>query len=176
MIFYHYTPSNHIHEIRDAGVINTTESNLHHEIVHYGPDVVWLFKEPLGDKIPKMMKATRRFKDGSVIVVDKSQWEITVDLPPEEVIRADKFFKRFHSDDPSYADLLLNALELAGGSKAKTWYVIQRPIPSEEWVFTRERPHQNRITMNDGVTVSPREIIVEQTTPRTINPPPCKLG
>ena len=166
MIFYHYTGSHHIDAIQETQVLQTTESNLHHEIEHYGPDVVWLFKEPLGDKTPEMMKAKAQLS-GATVFLDKAQYEIKVDLPPSEVMRADKFFKRFH-DDLNYAELLLRALEKTGGSKAKTWYVIQRPIPSEEWVGIKERPHHNRVTRYDGFTVRPRKINIETTPPPMI--------
>tara|TARA_R110000824_G_scaffold238121_5_gene426880 strand:+ start:1700 stop:2188 length:489 start_codon:yes stop_codon:yes gene_type:complete len=157
MIFYHYTPSNHIDEIRESQVIKTTESNLHIEIEHYGPDVVWLFKEPLGDSIPNMMKASRRIR-GATLIIDKAQWEITVDLPQSEVIRADKFFKKHN------AEWLLPYLEEAGGSKAKTWYVIQRPIPSEEWVGIKERNPQNRVIKDDGQVLRPKSIKVKKAS------------
>ena len=156
MIFYHYTGSHHIDEIQETQVLRPTESNLHHEIAHYGPDVVWLFKEPLGDKTPVMMQSKVQV-DGATIFLDKAQYEIKVDLPPSEVMRADKFFKKFH-DNRKYAEFLLQSLEKTGGSKSKTWYVIQRPIPSEEWVGIKERKHNNRVTRSDGFTFRPSAI------------------
>ena len=163
MIFYHYTGSHHIDEIQETQVLRPTESNLHHEIAHYGPDVVWLFKEPLGDKTPVMMQSKVQV-DGATIFLDKAQYEIKVDLPPSEVMRADKFFKKFH-DDLNYAELLLRALEKAGGSKSKTWYVIQRPIPSEEWVGIKARKHNNRVTRSDGFTFRPSAINFQTSMP-----------
>ena len=163
MIFYHYTGSHHIDAIQETQVLQTTESNLHHEIEHYGPDVVWLFKEPLGDKTPEMMKAKAQLS-GATVFLDKAQYEIKVDLPPSEVMRADKFFKKFH-DNRKYAEFLLQSLEKTGGSKSKTWYVIQRPIPSEEWVGIKERKHNNRVTRSDGFTFRPSAINFQTSMP-----------
>ena len=163
MIFYHYTGSHHIDEIQETQVLRPTESNLHHEIAHYGPDVVWLFKEPLGDKTPVMMQSKVQV-DGATIFLDKAQYEIKVDLPPSEVMRADKFFKKFH-DNRKYAEFLLQSLEKTGGSKSKTWYVIQRPIPSEERVGIKERKHNNRVTRSDGFTFRPSAINFQTSMP-----------
>ena len=151
--YYHYTSMVHIKEIREYGIIKTTESNVSMEEEHAGPDVVWLFKEPLS-VVPRMMYAPllmgadkmnqqglgirqtdneeleRRFMG---VWVPKTAVEITVSLPRDEVIRADKFLKK-HKADPVWIEVLEN-----GNPKFSKQFVITREITEEEITGTQFR-------------------------------------
>jgi hypothetical protein len=127
MIFYHYTCGQHLPKIMKDRFLKTTESNVSMLQPRSGPDVVWLFKKPLSNKVCKMLQ--------TVGGVDKSRIQFTVDLPRDEVLRSDKFFKK-HKADKHW----IKMLEEVGGSRSKDWYVIDRRIPSTEWaeVYDRE--------------------------------------
>ena len=59
----------------------------------------------------------------------------SVDLPANEVKRADKFFKKHNTPE-----WWIKILERAGGSsKVKDWYVIERPVLSNEWKEIKDR-------------------------------------
>ena len=137
--YYHYTSMVHIKEIREYGIIKTTESNVSMEEEHAGPDVVWLLKKPLTGQVPEMLTGRAEIS-GRPFGIDKSRICITVDLPPTEVQRADKFWKK-HKVEQWWADRLSS---LGGKSKVKDWYVILRNIPSEEWVEIGDRYNQNQ--------------------------------
>ncbi len=139
MIFYHYTCVEHLEKIIDDGFLKTSESNVSPSEEHAGPDVVWLLKKPLTGQVPEMLTGRAEIS-GRPFGIDKSRICITVDLPPTEVQRADKFWKK-HKVEQWWADRLSS---LGGKSKVKDWYVILRNIPSEEWVEIGDRYNQNQ--------------------------------
>ena len=134
MIFYHYTCIEHIEEIFSDGFLKVGEANISPVEVHLQPDVVWLFKKPWVGQVPKMLS-------GRTPGIDKTRICIKVDVPMEEVQRADKFWKKF--DTP---DWWIKALEGCGGkTNSKDWYVISRNIPSTEWVEVKDRYSNQKI-------------------------------
>ena len=139
MIFYHYTSEPHLEIIQEAGVIKTTESNVSSAKEHAGPDVVWLFREPLKGPTPKMLITSIDVKIGT-LYLDKSKIQMQVDVPEHEVQRADKFFKKMGAD-PQW----IEHLEYMGQSKKKKWYVISRNIPKSEWREVTIRPEASDI-------------------------------
>ena len=136
MIFYHYTCIEHIEEIFSDGFLKASEANISPVEAHIKPDVVWLFKKPWVGQAPKMLSGSDSFS-----AVDKTRICITVDVPMEEVQRADKFWKRF--DTP---DWWIKALVKCGGkTNSKDWHVITRNIPSTEWIEVRDRYSNQKI-------------------------------
>ena len=144
MIFYHYTSEPHLEIIQEEGIIRTTESNVSGTEEHIGPDVVWLFKEPLRGPTPQMLISAIDVKIGT-LYLDKSKIEIQVDVPDHEVRRADKFFKKLGAD-PQW----IQHLEEMGQSKKKKWYVITRNIPQVEWNNVTIRPEASDILADYG--------------------------
>tara|TARA_R100000306_G_C4318326_1_gene113776 strand:+ start:80 stop:550 length:471 start_codon:yes stop_codon:yes gene_type:complete len=139
MIFYHYTCIEHIEEIFSDGFLKASEANISPVEAHIKPDVVWLFKKPWVGQAPKMLSGSDSFS-----AVDKTRICITVDVPMEEVQRADKFWKRF--DTP---DWWIKALEKCGGkTNSKDWHVITRNIPSTEWIEVRDRYSNQKINVS----------------------------
>lgn len=116
---------------------------------HAGPDVVWLFDEPL-KLVPKMLytpllighqenetppptiEEQQRMFTG--VWVPKTQVEIEVQLNRNEVQRADKFLKK-HKIEPQW----LSNLETIGGMKFTKQYVIPRAILGAEIKSYRTR-------------------------------------
>jgi len=139
MIFYHYTSEPHLEQIQEEGVIKTSESNVSATEEHAGPDVVWLFKEPLKGPTPRMLITNVNLKFGT-LALDKSKVQIQVNLPDHEVKRADKFFRKLGAD-PQW----IRQLEEMGQSKKKKWYVITRDIPQSEWESVTIRPEASDI-------------------------------
>jgi len=127
MIFYHYTSEPHLEQIQKEGLIKASESNVSFTTEHVGPDVVWLFREPLKGTTPHMLITQIKLKFG-VLYLDKSKVQIQVNLPEHEVQRADKFLRKQGADA-----LWIKCLEKIGQSKQKKWFVIQRDIPQSEW-------------------------------------------
>jgi len=139
MIFYHYTSEPHLEQIQEEGVIKANESNVSATKEHAGPDVVWLFKEPLKGPTPRMLITNVNLKFAT-LALDKSKVQIQVNLPDHEVKRADKFFKKLGAD-PQW----IKQLESVGQSKNKKWYVITRDIPQKEWESVTIRPEASDI-------------------------------
>ena len=139
MIFYHYTSEPHLEKIQEDGSIKASESNISAAIKQAGPDVVWLFKEPLRGPTPTMLLTKINVKLG-LLHLDKSKIQIQVNLPEHEVQRADKFLRKHGADD-----LWIKRLEEVGQSKRKKWYVIQRDIPQSEWGDITIRPEASDI-------------------------------
>ena len=130
MIFYHYTCIEHIKEIFSDGFLKAGEANISPVEANLQPNVVWLFKKPWVGQVPKMLAGTPPYQ-----AIDKTRICIKIDVPAEEVQRADKFWKKF--DTP---DWWIKALEECGGkTNSKDWYVITRNVPSKEWVEVRDR-------------------------------------
>ena len=103
MIFYHYTCIEHIKNIFSDGFLKASEANISPVEARLQPDVVWLFKKPWVGQVPQMLS-------GVTPGIDKTRICIKVDVPAEEVQRADKFWKKF--DTP---DWWIKALESGGG-------------------------------------------------------------
>ena len=136
MIFYHYTCIEHIKEIFSDGFLKVGEANISPVEAHLQPDVVWLFKKPWVGQVPKMLAGNSPYQ-----AIDKTRICIKIDVPVEEVQRADKFWKKF--DTP---DWWIKALEECGGkTNSKDWYVMTRNIPSIEWVEVRDRYSNQKI-------------------------------
>ena len=177
MIFYHYTCLEHLEEIVGSGYLKLCESNavppsyvvdtpdglaVTQEYVEakeagdlptddnamQGPTVVWLFKKPVTGRGPTMLQSqSMAYINGQYIpvTVDKTRVEITVDVPADEVQRADKFFKKHKTPE-----WWLKILEAAGGSsKLRDWYVIERIVPSEEWLEIKDR-YNNKDAIKQG--------------------------
>lgn len=117
MRLYHYTSLMHWRSIKRDGYIDVTESNVDILRDHAGPDVVWLTNESY-DSTPPMLAS----------IVDKTAVRILVEVPDDEVHRADTWMLE-HGADPEWIAIL----ERAGGSSATTWYVVERPIHHDEW-------------------------------------------
>jgi len=127
MIFYHYTSEPHLEKIQEEELIRVGESNISSTEEHAGPDVIWLFKEPLRGPTPNMLICPVDLKFATLFL-DKSKIQMQVNVPEHEVQRADKFFKKLGVDSQ-----WIQQLEYVGQSKKKKWYVIQRDIPKSEW-------------------------------------------
>ena len=133
----------HIPNIIADGVIKTSESNVSPHEYGVGPDVVWLFKKPIKNKlVPQMLTTTANVGGNQKsIPVDKSKIYIKVNLDPSEVQRADKFWKK-----NNVAEWWVKKMEgLGGASKSKDWYVIQRNIDISEWVEIGDRYNSTQI-------------------------------
>lgn len=120
---YHFTTTLHLSSILDEGVLRTTESNVSLRRTHAGPDVVWLTSNP----------TCRPMKEwGRNGLADKGAVRFTVDVPASEVHRWHDWAKRRGMSEQTIA-----ALAEVGGSRS--WWVIERPIPGDEWaevIFT----------------------------------------
>jgi len=151
--YYHYTTRVHNATIEECGFLKLSESNVSMEEAHLGPDVVWLFKEPL-TVVPLMMYSplmlnanevntegvgVRQLTDNDLqrmfmgMWVPKTEIEITVSLPRDEVVRADKFLKK-HNADPDWIKNLEH-----GTTKMSKQYVITREVMAEEFIEIRFR-------------------------------------
>jgi len=157
MIFYHYTSEPHLEKIQEEGIIKAGESNVSAIKEHAGPDVVWLFKEPLKGPTPRMLIVPIDLKFGT-LYLDKSKMQIQVNVSEHEVRRADKFFKKLGAD-PQW----VKSLEDAGQSKKKKWYVIPRDILQSEWENITVRPEASDIIKEFGTGKTQRIGHVEGT-------------
>jgi len=134
MIFYHYTCIEHIEKIFSDGFLKVSEANISPIKARIQPDVVWLFKKPWVGRVPQMLS-------GVTPGTDKTRICIKVDVPMEEVQRADKFWKKLNTPE-----WWIKALEEGGGkTSSKDWYVITRNIPSTEWIDVRDRYSNQKI-------------------------------
>lgn len=115
MQLYHYTHRDHLATILMTRFLKVTESNISFHAEHAGPDVVWLTDQDN----PRFL--------GSMLthVWDKTSVRITVDVPDAHHWPT---WSRAHgiSEDTYRA--------LARKGMPKTWYVVERPIRSVEWV------------------------------------------
>ena len=149
MIFYHYTCMEHLDKIIDSGYLKLSESNISPEEEKAGPGVVWLVKKRITGKAPSMLTSRAVLSSGGKLVpvtIDKSRVEITVDLSSEEVQRSDKFFRKHKS--PTW---WVEALEDYTNSKARDWYVIERTIPSEEWIEIKDRYNEQDVIKTNSI-------------------------
>ena len=141
MIFYHYTCLEHLETIVNSGYLKLCQSNVNpppEEATEDTPQVVWLLKKPLVGKTPDMLVSQGYANvDGRNVPVriDKSRVEIIVNVPQEDVQRADKFFRKNNTPE-WWIKVLENA---SGGTKVKEWYVVERTVGQEEWVEINDR-------------------------------------
>jgi len=169
--YYHYTTQVHCDDIQDCGTINPVESNVSMMKEHAGPDVVWLFNEPL-KAVPKMMytplmighqeegtppptiEEQQRMFTG--VWVPKTQVEIEVQLNRNEVQRADKFLKK-HKIEAQW----MSTLETGGGMKFTKQYVIPRAI-----LDTEIKSYRTREDLMQQRTYSYRDLHGRETVKR----------
>ena len=121
-ILYHYTSPIHVPMILDSGFLKVTESNVSFDIENAAPQVVWLTPKTL-IRPPKYLAT----------IVDKTAFRFVV--APADAQRSDKWLR--HNGASSEQIRLLESS--GGGTKAATWYVVARPIPSEEWLGLEKR-------------------------------------
>lgn len=119
---YHYTSPYHVPLILETAVLEVTESNVSFAIENAAPQVVWLTPETL-IRPPRYLAS----------IVDKTAYRFVV--APADAQRSDKWLRRNGASSEQ-----IGLLESSGGgSKATTWYVVARPIPSEEWLGLEKR-------------------------------------
>ena len=121
-VLYHYTSPVHVPMILDSGFIDVTESNVSFAIENAAPQVVWLTPEIL-IRPPRYLAS----------IVDKTAYRFVVAVADAQ--RSDKWLRRNGASSEQ-----IGLLESSGGgTKATTWYVVARPIPSEEWLALEKR-------------------------------------
>ena len=120
---YHYTSEFHWPSIDASGEIYTTESNVSMTTAGAGPDVVWLTNQVLTTPPPYLRS-----------VVDKTAVRIHVIVPRGEIHRADRWL-RSHGASADW----IATLEHAGGARASTWFVVERPVTRSEWAEVLHR-------------------------------------
>lgn len=118
---YHYTSPLHLNWIVQSGFLKVVESNVSIQEERAGKDVVWLTDQEYW-RSPKMLQG----------VVDKTAVRFTVDAPDAQ--RADKWLRN-NGATPETIEIL----EKSGGASAKTWYVVEHPIPSSAWLSVEYR-------------------------------------
>ena len=176
MKFYHYTTKAHYQEILDCGYLKLTESNVSPEKEHAGPDVVWLFKEPIKNdrEIPHMLIGEITLGGMPVGATSKTDFEFIVDLSLEEVTRADKWFKKQKADRD-----WITALEENGGCKFTKQYVIERTVNTEDWLEVNERKDLQKTVVFNTVEKQEEDTIsmeIPNVSPKDIELLEKKLG
>jgi hypothetical protein len=122
--YLHYTTRDHLIDIQSDGFLKLVESNVSLETPHAGPDVVWLFSDPL-KSVPKMLLAPlMRGAAWTGYMVSKAHVELEITLEKSEVTRADKFLKKHGANAED-----IKRLEAAGGYKFIKQYVTTERIP-----------------------------------------------
>jgi len=163
MKFYHYTTKDHHKEILDSGNIKLSESNVSPFKEHAGPDVVWLFKDPIANdkEIPNMLIGEINLAGIPVGATSKTDFEFVLDLPLEEVTRADKWFKKQKADQG-----WISVLEKNGGCKFTKQYVIERMVEKEAWLEVNERKDlQKTILFNNAETEEKEDNKIRMSIP-----------
>jgi hypothetical protein len=121
MKLYHYTSREHIAFIAAARTIKVTELHLGGQgQEHAGLDVVWLTKDRNHKQGWQRLPAVF---DGT----DRSAVRITVEVP-----EAEAHSWRDWALEHGIEAALLDALAGSGG--ADDWFVVERPVPEDEWV------------------------------------------
>jgi hypothetical protein len=130
VLLYHYTAAGpcHLEAILRDQRLTTTESNVSATQEHAGPDVVWLTSEDDPTKYGLGLTGS---------AVDKRRIRITVDV--EDAVLWLAWAKRQRSPQR-----VIKAMSKAGGFR--TWYVVERPIPSSEWVEILDRETGEKVT------------------------------
>lgn len=119
MTFYHYTSLFRLPQIREAGVILTTESNVSNRVPNAGPPVVWLTDLPdLGE--------TTHGLEGSLY--DKKQVRIEVRVPAIRWLDWAPALNR--KGDNNRERLIITG---GGMEAAEHWYVWPSPIRAVRW-------------------------------------------
>jgi hypothetical protein len=118
---YHYTAVWHMPSILADSELRATESNLSRAQEHAGPDVVWLTRSETPSAYGLGLDTP---------AVDKTEVRITVDVPDAvpwstwcEAHGIDRCWRR----------------TLEKGRYPETWYVVEHPVPSSEWVSVEIR-------------------------------------
>ena len=132
---YHYTSEFHWPSIDEVGAIRTTESNVSMTTDGAGPDVVWLTNQVFTTPPPYLKSA-----------VDKTAVRIQVTVPREEIHRADRWLRSHGASEDWIA-----TLEHAGGARASTWFVVERPIVRSEWVAVLHRNSRANKAAHDAL-------------------------
>lgn len=123
---YHYTSrEHHLALIMEAGYLKTVESNVSFRREHAGPPVVWLTTQP--DLVPDSVVSRCEMYAG--LPPMKLEVRITVRLPSAAVHRWERWATRNNSTPKD-----IDVLKASGGGGWRQWRVVQRPIPSAEWV------------------------------------------
>ena len=133
--YFHYTTVGHFGDIAKDRFVKLVESNVSLSEPHKGPDVVWLFPEPL-KSVPEMMFTYLMNESGEWTgdMVSKAQIELEVTLEKSEVTRADKFLKKHGASKED-----MEKLEDAGKFKFIKQYVAVEPIPAEKITNVTQR-------------------------------------
>lgn len=118
MRLYHFTCEQHLPCIKLAGQLTTTESNLSQYKEHAGPDVVWLTSDP--DPDPRDIAV-------ETSAADKTAVRFTVEIPDDEAHPWIPWSRK-RGIKPKWR----RAMER--GRRPEAWYVVERPIPSREWI------------------------------------------
>jgi len=138
MILYHYTTVLHLPSIGADGHLKVTESNIggppgksiEPSGEHVGPDVVWLTDRDGLTTNRDTLRAGCALSSGSfsILSVDKTVVRFTVEVPDEDVMRWEDFAKE-HGISRRWQRILEK-----WPRRPNWWFVVQRPIGSEEWV------------------------------------------
>jgi len=129
---YHYTSEFHLPVIEDDGVLRLTESNVSLTTAH-PREVVWFLDRPLA-----VGEEDLHGLAGSM--VDKSEIEITVDIPERAGIRVLPWIP-WALAHPDCEGFWISAMVETGGGEALagTWWVSLDPVPAEYWTVIRRR-------------------------------------
>lgn len=122
LTLYHFTTKAHLDSILSDGFLRTTESNLSGRREHAGPDVVWLTSNP--DPVQHRGWGWRGPNAG---VISKTEVRFTVEIPMRDAHRWWDWSAR-RGIDRVWAQRLASV----GGSRS--WVVVERSIPGEEWL------------------------------------------
>ena len=117
---YHYTSERHLRRILSAGYLKTVESNISFKREHAGPDVVWLTTDETAERGLGLQGSN----------VDKTEIRFTVELDRRAVHKWFSWAKARGSSQQA-----MDVMAKGGG--AGSWRVVERPIPSSEWVEVR---------------------------------------
>jgi len=129
MLLYHFTCRHHAANIINQGIINTTESNIHEKIKHYGPDVVWITNHILFNQgcidLSNKRRLPKEFKEN----YDKHAIRITIDISDAQhwpiwsckhKIKKGWYRRLARSGDP------------------QSWYVVERCITQDDWIIIED--------------------------------------
>jgi hypothetical protein len=129
MLLFHFTSRYHLQQILESEKLKTTESNVSPLKPNAGPPVVWLTNEERWKKQGWHVGAA----------VNKLEFKFTVLIPRGDIKRWYDFAAEHNV--PSHWML---ALEENGGDGSR-WFVLERPIPSSEWVSIVHVPTGRRL-------------------------------